>query len=116
MCGRCELVRSSSRLAPASVRAAVVVCGLPDVLSMTERPSVDVCSAVRAHRSPLKGVCIAPAKHQAVWVGARRRWKLRHLQDCTAGRHFHGGHTPRIQHHESFAVTTPQHPGRLGQG
>jgi hypothetical protein len=58
MCERCELVRSSSGLArPASVRAEVVVCGLPDVLSMTERPSVDVCSAVRAHRSPLRGVC-----------------------------------------------------------
>jgi len=27
----------------------------PDVLSMAERPSVDVCSAVRAHRSPLEG-------------------------------------------------------------
>ena len=39
----------------------------------------------------------------------------RHLQDCAAGRDLHGGDTPRIQHHESLAVSTPQHPGRLGQ-
>jgi hypothetical protein len=47
----------------------------------------------------------------AAWVGSKQR----HLQDCAAGRDFHGGHTPRIQHHESFAVSTPQHPGRHGQ-
>ena len=39
----------------------------------------------------------------------------RHLQDCAAGRDLHSGDTPRIQHDESFAVSTPQHPGGLGQ-
>jgi hypothetical protein len=96
-------------------RGTVVVCGLPEVLSMTERPSVDVCSAVRAHRSPLRGVCIAPGKDQPSGFGAKRRWKRRHLEDCTAGRDLHGCDTPRVQHHESFAVSTPQHPGGLGQ-
>ena len=39
----------------------------------------------------------------------------RHLQDCAAGRDLHSGDTPRIQHHESLAVSTAQHPGGLGQ-
>ena len=37
------------------------------------------------------------------------------LQDCTAGRDFHSGHTPGIQHHESLAVSTAQNPRALGQ-
>jgi hypothetical protein len=65
------LVPEQQRLALGCVRAAVVVCGFPDVLSMTERPSVDVCSAVRAHRSPLRGVLLLLPR-PPVWVGTKR--------------------------------------------
>ena len=39
----------------------------------------------------------------------------RHLQDCAAGRDLHSGDTPRIQHHESLAVSTAQNPRGPGQ-
>jgi hypothetical protein len=39
----------------------------------------------------------------------------RHLQDCAARRDLHSRDTPRIQHHESLAVSAAQNPGGLGQ-
>jgi hypothetical protein len=38
-----------------------------------------------------------------------------HLQDCAAGCDLHSGDTPRIQHHESLAVSTAQNAGGSGQ-
>ena len=43
------------------------------------------------------------------------RGEQRHLEDCTAGRDFHSGDSPRIQDYESLAVSTTQNPGCLGQ-
>jgi hypothetical protein len=37
----------------------------------------------------------------------------RHLQDSATGCDFHCGHTPRIEHYESLAVSTSQSPGSL---
>jgi hypothetical protein len=55
------------------------------------------------------------ARARRVTDEPQREKDQRHLQDCAAGRDLHSGDTPRIQHHESLAVSTAQNPGDLGQ-
>ena len=45
----------------------------------------------------------------------QREKDQRHSKDCAAGRNLHSGDTPRIQHHESLAVSTTQKPGSPGE-
>ena len=55
------------------------------------------------------------AQARRVTDEAQREKDQRRLQDCAAGRDLHSGDTPRIQHHQSLAVSTAQKPGGLGQ-
>ncbi len=55
------------------------------------------------------------ARARRVTDEPQREKGQRHLEDCAAGRDLHSGDTPRIQHHESLAVSTAQNPGGLGQ-
>ncbi len=50
-------------------------------------------------------------------ASAQPTWRLdlRHLQDRSTRRHFHGGNTPCIEHYEPIAVSTVQHAGSLRQ-
>ena len=79
--------------------------------------SSPVSEAVSEVRPPGGGFCvpgIAPG-HGASHDEPQREKDQRDLQDCAAGRDLHSGDTPRIQHYESLAVSTPQHPGGPGQ-
>ena len=72
----------------------------------------------RLRGTPSRGRFLRPgnrARARRVTDEPQREKDQRHLQDCAAGRDLHSGDTPRIQHYESFAVSTPQHPGGLGQ-
>jgi hypothetical protein len=89
----------------------------PTVEAERNVSSSPVCEAVSEVRPPGGGFCvpeIAPWARRVTDQPQREKYQ-RHLQDCAARRDLHGGDTPRIQHLESLAVSTPQHPGRLGQ-
>ena len=96
---------------------AVARVAAPTVEAERNVSSSPVCEAVSEVRPPGGGFCVAEIAPWARRVSdePQREKDQRHLQDCAAGSHFYSGYTPRIQHHESLAVSTPQHPGRLGQ-
>ena len=89
----------------------------PTVEAERNVSSSPVREAVSEVRPPGGGFCvpgIAPG-HGASPTRRSARRNQRHLQDCAAGRDLHSGDTPRVQHHESLAVSTVQNPGGLGQ-
>jgi hypothetical protein len=95
---------------------AVARVAAPTVEAERNVSSPPVSEAVSEVRPPGGGFCvpgIAPG-HGASPAPQRER-DQRHSQDCAAGRDLHSGDTPRIQHHESPAVSTVQNPGGLGQ-
>ena len=69
----------------------------------------------RSAMRTLIGMCVNWTAVRAFPTTPRREKDQRHLEDCAAGRDFHSGHTPRIQHYESLAVSTAQNPRGLGQ-
>ena len=95
---------------------AVARVAAPTVEAGRNVSSSPVSEAVSEVRPP--GAVFASRDRVRAWRFTdepQRENDQRHLQDCAAGRDLHGCDTPRIQHHESLAVSTAQNPGGLGQ-
>ena len=96
---------------------AVARVAAPTVEAERNVSSSPVCEAVSEARPPGGGFCVCgdatPARRVAE-EPQREKYQSR-LQDCAAGLDLHSSDTPRIQHHESLAVSTAQNPGGLRQ-